>query len=150
MYWFGNWIGNIAIAVAAIGYLADLVPGIEGPLAGVIATGALIWLLTFANILGPRVVGALEAWTMLLAIIPILGIALFGWFWFDADEVHERLERERRLGHARRVARRLDGAVGLHGYRERHGVGGRHRKPEAQRAAGHAHGPRARPPSSTC
>ena len=86
VYWFGNWIGNIAIAVAAIGYLSDLVPGIEGPVAGVIATGALIWLLTFANILGPRVVGALEAWTMLLAIIPILGIALFGWFWFDADK----------------------------------------------------------------
>jgi arginine:agmatine antiporter len=84
VYWFGNWIGNIAIAVAAIGYLSDLVPGIEGPLAGVVATGALIWLLTFANILGPRVVGALEAWTMLLAIIPILGIALFGWFWFDS------------------------------------------------------------------
>src|SRR5215203_5651481 len=86
VYWFGNWIGNIAIAVAAIGYLSDLVPGITGPLAGVIATGSLIWLLTFANILGPRVVGALEAWTMLLAIIPILGIALFGWFWFDADK----------------------------------------------------------------
>jgi arginine:agmatine antiporter len=86
VYWFGNWIGNIAIAVAAIGYLSDLVPGIGGPLGGVIATGTLIWLLTFANILGPRVVGALEAWTMLLAIIPILGIALFGWFWFDPEK----------------------------------------------------------------
>ena len=31
-------------------------------------------------------VGALEAWTMLLAIIPILGIALFGWFWFDTEK----------------------------------------------------------------
>jgi arginine:agmatine antiporter len=29
------------------------------------------------------VVGALETWTMSLALIPILGIALFGWFWFD-------------------------------------------------------------------
>ena len=27
VYWFGNWIGNIAIAVAAIGYLAELIPG---------------------------------------------------------------------------------------------------------------------------
>jgi arginine:agmatine antiporter len=44
----------------------------------------VIWLLTFANILGPRVVGALETWTMSLALIPILGIALLGWFWFDA------------------------------------------------------------------
>jgi len=86
VYWFGNWIGNIAIAVAAIGYLSELVPGIDTPLAAVIATGCLIWLLTFANILGPRVVGALEAWTMLLAIIPILAIAFFGWLWFDSEK----------------------------------------------------------------
>lgn len=84
VYWFGNWIGNIAIAVAAIGYLAELIPAITDPPASVFATAAVIWVLTFANILGPRVVGALETWTMALALIPILGIALFGWFWFDS------------------------------------------------------------------
>ena len=83
IYWFGNWIGNVAIAVAAIGYLAALVPGIASPPGNVIATAAVIWLLTFANILGPRVIGALETWTMALALIPILAIAIFGWFWFD-------------------------------------------------------------------
>src|SRR6187401_2888722 len=55
VYWFGNWIGNIAIAVAAIGYLAELIPGIADPLSSAFATAALIWLLTLANILGPRV-----------------------------------------------------------------------------------------------
>ena len=85
VYWFGNWIGNIAIAVAAVGYLAELVPGISGPPASVVATAVVIWLLTFANILGPRVVGALETWTMALALIPIMAIALFGWFWFDSE-----------------------------------------------------------------
>ena len=84
VYWFGNWIGNIAIAIAAVGYLAELIPGISGPPASVFATAAVIWVLTFANILGPRVVGALETWTMALALIPILGIALFGWFWFNS------------------------------------------------------------------
>jgi arginine:agmatine antiporter len=85
VYWFGNWIGNIAIAVAAIGYLAELVPGITHPPGSVLATAALIWLLTFANILGPRVVGALETWTMALALIPILAIAILGWIWFNSD-----------------------------------------------------------------
>jgi arginine:agmatine antiporter len=85
VYWFGNWIGNIAIAVAAIGYLAELVPGITHPPGSVLATAALIWLLTFANILGPRVVGALETWTMALALLPILAIAIFGWLWFDSS-----------------------------------------------------------------
>ncbi len=26
VYWFGNWIGNVAIAVAAVGYLAEFFP----------------------------------------------------------------------------------------------------------------------------
>ncbi len=83
IYWFGNWIGNVAIAVAVVGYLAEFIPGISGPPTSVFATAGVIWALTFANILGPRVVGALETWTMSLALIPILAIALFGWFWFD-------------------------------------------------------------------
>jgi arginine:agmatine antiporter len=86
VYWFGNWIGNIAIAVAAVGYLSELIPFIDTPLETVVVTGCLIWLLTVANILGPRVVGALEAWTMLLAIVPILCFALLGWFWFDTEK----------------------------------------------------------------
>jgi arginine:agmatine antiporter len=85
VYWFGNWIGNIAIAVAAVGYLAEFFPHIAQPPASVFATAGVIWLLTLTNILGPRVVGALETWTMSLALIPILGIALFGWFWFEPE-----------------------------------------------------------------
>jgi arginine:agmatine antiporter len=84
VYWFGNWIGNIAIAVAAVGYLAELIPTIGAPPGSVFATAAVIWMLTFANILGPRVIGALEVWTMALALVPILAIALLGWNWFDS------------------------------------------------------------------
>lgn len=82
VYWFGNWIGNIAVAVAAVGYLAEFFPPIAHAPASVFATAAVIWILTFANILGPRVVGALETWTMSLALIPIVAIAGLGWFWF--------------------------------------------------------------------
>ena len=83
VYWFGNWIGNIAIAIAAVGYLAEFIPRISAPPASVFATAGVIWLLTFLNIRGPRVVGLLETWTMSLALIPIIAIAVFGWFWFD-------------------------------------------------------------------
>src|SRR6187455_570736 len=83
IYWFSNWIGNIAIAVAAVGYLAEFIPGVGTPPASVFATAAVIWVLTFANILGPRVIGALETWTMSLALLPILAIAFGGWLWFD-------------------------------------------------------------------
>jgi arginine:agmatine antiporter len=83
VYWFGNWIGNIAVAVAAVGYLAELIPALANPPASVLAAAAVIWILTVLNILGPRVIGALETWTMSLALIPIVAIALLGWFWFE-------------------------------------------------------------------
>jgi arginine:agmatine antiporter len=88
LYWFGNWIGNIAIAVAAVGYLAEFIPQISGPPASVFATAGVIWVLTLANIRGARVVGLLETWTMSLSLIPILGIAFFGWFWFNPATFH--------------------------------------------------------------
>jgi len=83
IYWFANWIGNIAIAIAAVGYLAEFIPWINSPLTSVFAAAVVIWVLTFANILGPRVIGALETWTVGLALIPILAIAFLGWFWFN-------------------------------------------------------------------
>src|SRR3954469_1954001 len=52
VYWFGNWIGNIAIAIAAVGYLAEFFPAIQKPPESVFVTAAVIWILTFANILG--------------------------------------------------------------------------------------------------
>jgi arginine:agmatine antiporter len=88
IYWFGNWVGNIAIAVAAVGYLAELVPHIDGPPASTIVTALIIWLLTWVNIKGPRLVGQLEAWTMTLALIPIVAIAMLGWWWFKPEIFH--------------------------------------------------------------
>jgi arginine:agmatine antiporter len=83
IYWFANWIGNVAIALAVVGYLAEFLSGINSPRASVFAAAVVIWVLTFANIRGPRVIGALETWTVGLALIPILAIAFLGWFWFN-------------------------------------------------------------------
>src|SRR3954452_25485019 len=44
VYWFGNWIGNVAIAVAAVGYLAELIPSLSAPHASLLTTAAVIWL----------------------------------------------------------------------------------------------------------
>ena len=83
IYWFANWIGNVAIALAVVGYLAEFIPRINSPRASVAAAAVVIWVLTFANIRGPRVIGVLETWTVGLALIPILAIAFLGWFWFN-------------------------------------------------------------------
>ena len=83
IYWLSCWTGNIAIAVAATGYLASFVTGLSTPLAGSLATVALIWLPTLANIYGARLVCKLESVAIVLGLIPILLIGTLGWRHFD-------------------------------------------------------------------
>jgi arginine:agmatine antiporter len=83
IYWVSCWMGNIAIAVAAVGYLASFFPTLITPLHGAIGTVALIWLLTLANIVGPRFVCQLETAAMSIGVIPILLIAIGGWWFFS-------------------------------------------------------------------
>ena len=85
VYWFGNWIGNIAIAVAAVGYLAELIPGDQR-------------LRRRASSPPPPSSGCSRsptssgrAWSARWrpgrwrsASSRSSAIALFGWFWFDS------------------------------------------------------------------
>ncbi len=82
-YWFGNWIGNVAIALVVTGYLAHLLPALDPLPARMAFTLLVIWGLSLANARGARWIGALETCTLLLALIPILFIAIAGWWWFD-------------------------------------------------------------------
>jgi arginine:agmatine antiporter len=84
-YWFGNWIGNVAIALVVTGYLSQLWPWLQDIYPRLGFTLAVIWLLSLANARGARWIGALETGTLLLALIPILSIAIAGWWWFDPE-----------------------------------------------------------------
>ena len=83
LYWLGCWLGNIAIALAVTGYLTVLVPVLHGPFASMLTTVAVLWLLTFMAILGPRMIGRLHGLTMALGLIPLLAAGTIGWLWFD-------------------------------------------------------------------
>jgi arginine:agmatine antiporter len=83
IYWIACWVSNIAIAVAAVGYLASFFPTLATPLHAAVATAGLIWLLTVANIVGPRFVCQLEAGATAVGVLPILLIALAGWWFFS-------------------------------------------------------------------
>ncbi|HEU4603118.1 MAG TPA: amino acid permease [Steroidobacteraceae bacterium] len=79
-YWTCAWIGNIAIALAAVGYLGALIPWFGQHTAlGVIA---LIWVATAINIFGPRFACQVQSTALVVGLIPILLVALGGWFWF--------------------------------------------------------------------
>jgi len=88
-YWFGNWIGNVAIALVVTGYLSHLWPWLDDLYPRIGFTLLLIWALTLANARGARWVGSLETGTVMFALVPILGIAIAGWWWFDPALFHK-------------------------------------------------------------
>jgi hypothetical protein len=53
IYWFANWIGNVAIPIAAVGYFSYFFPILSEPLVRCIAVLVLVWALSFANVIGP-------------------------------------------------------------------------------------------------
>lgn len=85
VYWLANVVGNVGLAVAGLGYLSTFFPALKDPLVMALSQITIIWLLTYANMLGPKVVGRIQSFTTTLTLFPILGVALLGWFWFNAD-----------------------------------------------------------------
>lgn len=86
-YWMGIWVGNAAIAIATVAYLAELVPWIKSTRGGpAIASLAIIWLLTYVNYRGARQMGGLQIVTTILKLMPLVAIiALGSWLLTTAD-----------------------------------------------------------------
>jgi arginine:agmatine antiporter len=84
-YWVSCWFGNVAIAIAAIGYLGYFLPQVIGPWPSALCAIAVIWLMTLANLKGPRVVAWLSASTLLVGLVPIAAAIVFGFAAFDSQ-----------------------------------------------------------------
>jgi putrescine:ornithine antiporter len=86
LYFFSLAIGNVAIAISAVGYLATFFPSMSAtPIATCISVIGLIWLTTVANFGGPKVTGRIGSITVWGVIIPVAGLSLIGWFWFNSS-----------------------------------------------------------------
>lgn len=85
VYWLANVVGNVGLAVAGLGYLSTFFPSLKDPLTAALGQIGIIWLLTYANILGPKVVGRVQSFTTIIALFPIVGMAVLGWLWFSKD-----------------------------------------------------------------
>lgn len=85
IYWLANVLGNTALAVAGLGYLSGFFPALTNPLVSACAQIAVVWFFVYANILGPNLVGRLQSFTTSFALVPIIGMAIFGWFWFSPE-----------------------------------------------------------------
>jgi arginine:agmatine antiporter len=84
-YWLSCWVGNVAIALAAVGYLAVFLPQLIGPWPTALAAIGFIWLMTLANLFGPRVVGWFSGSTLIIGLAPIAAAIVAGVVGFDAE-----------------------------------------------------------------
>lgn len=85
VYWFGNWIGNVAIAIAGIGYLSYFYPWLNQPTHTFIGAVIAVWLFTSINFFGARFLGRVQSISTLFMFVPVLGTAFLGWFWFSPE-----------------------------------------------------------------
>jgi putrescine:ornithine antiporter len=86
LYFLSLAIGNVAIGISAVGYLATFFPWLSStPLATTIGIIGLLWLTTVANFGGPSLTGKIGSVTVWGVIIPVGVLSVIGWFWFSTD-----------------------------------------------------------------
>nr|QQZ48941.1 amino acid permease [Phenylobacterium glaciei] len=84
-YWLNCWVGTVAVAVAATGYLAYFFPVLKAPGVSTFATLGVIWGLTFINLIGPRVMARYGAATLILGLAPIALATIAGALAFNPE-----------------------------------------------------------------
>lgn len=82
-YWISMWTAQAALSLATVGYLAHFVPVLAQPWPAVLAAIGVMWLITFIALIGPRALAKFGAVTLAFGLLPVLAVALFGWFWFN-------------------------------------------------------------------
>lgn len=85
LYYHANWIGNLADCLAGIAYLSVFFPVLNHPVPAGIASIVIIWVMALVNMLGGNWVGRLTTLGLILVLVPVIGTAIAGWHWFDAD-----------------------------------------------------------------
>jgi putrescine:ornithine antiporter len=90
LYFLSLAIGNVAIAISAVGYLAGFFPWLSStPITTCIGVIGLLWLTTVANFGGPSWTGRIGSVTVWGVIIPVGLLSLIGWFWFSSQTFAE-------------------------------------------------------------
>lgn len=78
-------IANVAIAVTAVGYSTVLFNVELSPLQTGMWTIFMLVITTVANFGGSRITGRIGAVTVWGVILPVVVVAIFGWFWFSGQ-----------------------------------------------------------------
>lgn len=84
-FWTACLVGNVAIAVAATGYLGFFWPVLRDPVAATFCNLGIIWLATFAYIIGARTASGLAAVALAIGLAPIVIAVAAGVAAFDPE-----------------------------------------------------------------
>lgn len=84
LYWASTWVATVAVSLAVVGYLSVFVPFVAKPPGSTIASIAAIWIMIGANGIGPKFVARFASFMLVIGLVPILLVALGGWFVFDS------------------------------------------------------------------
>lgn len=84
-YWVYAWVGNAAITVGFVGYLAYFFPTLATD--HTLALGVMlftVWALTFINILSIFSAGIVQVLLTVIKVLPLLLVAIVGLFFIDS------------------------------------------------------------------
>jgi arginine:agmatine antiporter len=82
-FWTACLVGNVAIAVAATGYLAYFFPILKDPVAATFCNLALIWAMTGAYAAGARAASGFAAVALVIGLAPLAVAVAAGTIAFD-------------------------------------------------------------------
>lgn len=82
-FWTACLVGNVAVAVAATGYLAFFFPILKEPVPATLCNLGLIWLTTGAYILGVKTAARFAALSLTIGLLPIVVAIIAGSTAFD-------------------------------------------------------------------
>ena len=86
-YWVAIWIGNMAVALSAVGYLSYFFPSLDNELSSCLTAIALIWVLTLLNLRDVRFIGHFQVVTTCAMLVPVIGVSLCGWYFLDGNNL---------------------------------------------------------------
>ncbi len=76
-------VANIAIAISVVGYALEFLEITTDALGIGLWTVGTLWLASILNFRGARFTGRIFSVTVWGVILPVVGISVIGWFWFD-------------------------------------------------------------------
>lgn len=78
-------VANVAIAVSCVSYGSVVFNVTLNPVVTALWVIAVVVVTTVANFWGPKITGRIGSVTVWGVIIPVVFLAIFGWFWFHPE-----------------------------------------------------------------